>query len=408
MAALLLASSVAVVCARQFFAAQVLPHEIRHDDAALRDVDPRAPFVIDRALQLAAHYFVHASNEDGTFRYEVDESTGAVAVGRYNVLRHAGAAYAMLELYEVTKNERLRESAERAMRHLEAWVRPCPVRKGRELCVTEEGATKLGGNALALLALTKLADDGGTPSKDLLRGLAERIVHLQEENGAFRAHKQSVLDGRVHDFVSEYYPGEAVFALARLYALDRDARWLRAAMKGARYLVTVRDGGVDEEDLPYDHWLLHALRALSRYDDSAVFADHAERVVAAMDAAKVQWPALPGSAAWPDPPKATPTATRIEGLLAANALLRARGRYGAADRALALAESAARFLLTQQIDEAAARELPDPAAALGGFVGTPGGSTVRIDYVQHAVSALIDLQRALAVAAMTPAAQKSH
>ena len=69
------------------------------------------------ALRLAGAYFVQACGPDGRFTYEYDPVPDLDS-GRYNVLRHAGTVYAMMELYAIHRDPRLLAAAERAAAYL--------------------------------------------------------------------------------------------------------------------------------------------------------------------------------------------------------------------------------------------------------------------------------------------------
>ena len=83
-----------------------------------------------------------------------------------------------------------------------------------------------------------------------------------------------------------------------------------------------------------------------------------------------------------------------EGLLAAYRLFVAANRPEDAELALQSALRSARFQLRTQIGPEAAMFLPNPQRALGGFAYNLNTLDVRIDYVQHNVSALLALLNA--------------
>lgn len=102
----------------------------------------------------AGQYLTRSAGPDGKFVYIYRAKTDKVAK-KYNIIRHSGTVYSMLELYEVTGDEELLKAAERAVRYLLKWVYPCQTKKGTAACIVEEGYVKLGGNALSAVALAK-------------------------------------------------------------------------------------------------------------------------------------------------------------------------------------------------------------------------------------------------------------
>jgi hypothetical protein len=74
-----------------------------------------------------------------------------------------------------------------------------------------------------------------------MQELAKWMVQKQRDDGWFPVHKMIKSTMQATDFVSGYYPGEAILALVRLYRIDKDEKWLTAAQKAADYIIHVRD-----------------------------------------------------------------------------------------------------------------------------------------------------------------------
>ncbi len=217
------------------------------------------------AARGGGQYLTQAVDASGKFAYVYRPKTNEVP-GKYNILRHAGTVYAMLELYEVTAETQLLQAARRAIDYLLLSAKPCEAGKREALCIVEKDQVKLGGNALAVIALAKYTQvTQDRQYMPVLLRLGEWIQSVQRENGKFFVHKQTYPDGKIADFVSQYYPGEALLAMVRLYALDSRPNWLDTAEKGAQYLIKVRDRGLSNSELSHDHWLLYALNELYRY-----------------------------------------------------------------------------------------------------------------------------------------------
>jgi len=104
--------------------------------------------------------------------------------------------------------------------------------------------------------------------------------------------------------------------------------------------------------------------------------------------------------AWGDA-RSTPAATRTEGLLAASALMRRVGRGDEADAFHAAARAAVGFQLRTQVWPESAMHFRNPRRAIGAFREDLGGVYVRIDFVQHNLSGILELLRQT-TAAKTP------
>ena len=284
-------------------------------------------------------------------------------------------------------------AAGQAVGYMLAQTHPC----GSEaLCIAEEGEVKLGGNALAILALVyhlRTVDD--PEHLAAAQALARWIVQVQKENGAFGIHKMAFPDERRMDFTSIYYPGEAIYALAQLYELDRRREWLEAAAKNAGYLITERDRELKTDALPHDHWLLYGLAKLARAAPAPLWKRHGLRIARGIiatqnrDATPLDW-----TGSFYRPPRSTPTATRTEGLGAAYALA-SDNDHGLKEAILDAYCRGVGFQLQTQFHPEKAMYLSDPRRVLGGFHRSLTDYEIRIDYNQHNISSLLGLHAIL-------------
>jgi hypothetical protein len=260
---------------------------------------------------------------------------------------------------------------------------------------------KLGGNGLAVLSLAKYMEvTGDNRYMPLVKRMGEWILSVQDESGRFYIHKQVFPEGEVSDFRSVYYPGEAIFALAMLGRLDDENsdKWLKGAARGARYIIEIRDGKKQDMELPHDHWLLYGMDELSRsgYDKEGVFLKHALRL------AKVISDAQHKDSYYPDwiggfgkNPRSTPAATRMEGIGAAYRMAKRAGLEEEGKDILKTFRLGGGFLLRMQIGPSWAMHLKNPSRSIGGVRRSFANFDIRIDYVQHNLSALLALQQAL-------------
>ncbi|MEW6737973.1 MAG: hypothetical protein AB1489_42240, partial [Acidobacteriota bacterium] len=310
-------------------------------------------------------YLSQVVDTDGKFVYIYSPKTNA-APPKYNLLRHAGSVYAMFELYQVTGDKELLAAAERALGYLLNSIKTSTTNAGPSACLVGDGNyVKLGGNALAVIALAKYIETTGDRKYlPLLQQLGRWIKSVQSSNGQFAVHKQSYTDGRVIDFESQYYPGEAILALVRINALDRNKAWLDAAEAGAQYLINVRDENLSEKKLPHDHWLLYALNELYRQRPKPLYLEQAMRLARAMLRAQRRNPKYPDwRGGFFKPPRSTPTATRMEGLCAAYKLAKDFGRQADAEAILAGLRLGAIFQLQTQFRPESAMYLQNPLRA---------------------------------------------
>jgi hypothetical protein len=368
--------------------------------------NPLAPDLSPQGLRTAAvdggEYLLRNLEDDGWFRYTYEPKRDSYEAG-YNLLRHAGSCYALAQLSGETGDPRYLAGARRGLEALLTKAQgPRPEDAGEdfEAIVSPGQEAKLGGAALTMLALLEYQQASGEERYlPRTRALARFLLFRQEANGHFIS-KYFYGEPDPQPFESIYYPGEAILALLRLYAADSNPAWLAGARRGADWLIDVRDRDAAVDELAHDHWLLMALNELDQQlsvaePQAAKYRDHAAKIAAAILGAQRQrapWPDWIGT--FYDPPRSTPTATRAEAMVA---MVELAQRHGQDTRPYleSLLKMAA-FERRTQLTRENALYLRRPDLALGGFRRSLDNWEVRIDYVQHNVSALLGLRRLLA------------
>jgi hypothetical protein len=304
---------------------------------------------------------------EGKFIYRFRASSEPKPGRKYNVLRHCGTAWSMMEVGRHMKLPQVSQAAERAVQHMvQSFL--LPYGDTDMLCVVDGGKIKLGGNGLALLALAELLE--ARWDADLARvaqRLGRYIVSEQLEDGDF-VHSRVYETNRVRAFRSDYYTGEALFGLLRLHEVTGEKEWLDCALASEGELFK-RNYGVFSQS----HWMLYALEQLHRHSGANMCLEHARQIAEHI-------------LMFPDYRKdkrSTPIACRSEGLLA---YIRMAERSG--DRNMSPdAESCLREVrrnLSLQL------EFKTPT---GAFVRGGGSDEIRIDYIQHNISAFLAYQR---------------
>ena len=346
--------------------------------------------------KLAAHYLEAVCDENGKFTYVVDPNSGKVS-SSYNILRHAGSIYSLAMFNQAHPDPKAVEAMVRAaafMRKnyigpdegshaLAVWSEPLPEKSDAEL-----GAAGLG------LDCADRPRSGKTECHSARRpaGIGALLSSLCRRAMVVLPGKYSPDSGPDEDFNSLYYPGEAALGLISLYELDHRTEWLVAAGNALSYLAKSR---VNVRKLPPDHWALIATSRFLQYCPEgecavsrAELIEHAARICDRFLRDQVgSAPDARRNGAFGADGRTTPAAIRLEGLLATLEYLpdddtgRRDRIEGAIDRGIA-------FLLAAQITAG-----PYAGGMPGAVSSAPHAAEIRIDYVQHALSAWLRYQK---------------
>jgi len=216
---------------------------------------------IKSLIEGATYFLTNQVKADGQFKYGYF-SAFAKRIGTYNILRHSSSLYAMAEGYELIKDESIIQTVEQGIDYVirEAMV----YKKDQEVAfivdVANHNEIKLGSNATAILAMTKYMEQtNSTKYVKEAQALARGIIAMKTVSGGF-IHVLSYPSFEIKDIHRIiYYEGEAVFALLRLYALDKEPQWLEEARKSLDYFIA------NDYWKHHDHWLSYAANEITDY-----------------------------------------------------------------------------------------------------------------------------------------------
>ncbi len=385
------------------------------NDAPIAAESPAAPTErvdreqLHRAIDLAMGYLVRSCGDDGQFVYRVNLDPAVTPAPKYNLLRHAGTIYA-LAMYAGWRSDPSSVEAvalraadflkRRAIAPVEGrdgllavWSRP---EIGSSV---DQPEAKLGGAGLALLALAGVEriQPGTTPPADL-QATGRFVLYLQKSDGSFFSKYIPSQGGRSDAWTSLYYPGEAALGLLELYELDPQRPWREAAERALKYLARRRRDRITVEP---DHWaLLATARLFDIADregweiDRPALTFHAAQICKQMvDDLPRYRPSRATAGCLTNDGRTCPTATRLEGLQAALTFL-PEDYIELRRRIVPVIDEAMAFLVRAQVPSGPhAGGIPRSVLPVTGEEERCG--EIRIDYVQHALSAMLqyDAQR---------------
>lgn len=364
---------------------------------------------LSAAIDDATGYLVTACGDDGEFVYRINLDPEVELSERYNVLRHAGTVYALAQANGRKPKPAVVGAMKRSAGFLKrSVIGPVPEQEDMLAAWSRDeinhsggpDVAKLGATGLSLVALLsveRLAP--GTTELEDLRALGRFVRYMQKDDGGFYSKFYPPPEGRDDSWTSLYYPGETALGMVMLYEHDPTDEWLESAVKALSYLAVQRKRG---RDIPADHWALIATKrvlALANHGDVELDRDllvtHGKKIVENIVRSQPTPTAqhLLGSHA--SDGRTTPTATRLEGLIAALDFLPAEN--GALRRrTMRSLEAGIAFLLLAQVDDDKHRGAMPRAIHRRADEGSSfnrRATEVRIDYVQHALSAYIGYER---------------
>jgi hypothetical protein len=369
---------------------------------------------LKEAIDLSAAYLIKQCRKDGKFLYRINVNPAIRLKPKYNLLRHAGAIYA-LAFYDQTVPQQLtQDTLKRATDFLKkSVIEPIPGKNDLLAVWSKPEIThnakplqaKLGGTGLGLVALLSAEKRiPGTTSVAYLRKMGNFLLYMQKTGGSFYSKYIPEKGGRDDSWTSLYYPGEAALGLLMLYEKDPVLTWLQAAAESMAYLARKREG---KNLVEADHWaLLATAKLLPLYDrcrqplPKAAIERHAVQICESiLKSLPLKYDNSIRYGSFTEDGRTTPTAIRLEGLLAALSFLPA-DYTDLRKKMVAAINEGMQFLLRSQIQSGkhaggiprAIHTLPEDHPQFRKSFNRRA-TEVRIDYVQHALSAMLQYER---------------
>ena len=361
----------------------------------------------------------------------------------YNMVRHTLGAYSMALVEEWSKDPKHLKTAEEGWKWIESRIRwggpprrsdgtiddaltiwhdgPLP---GPDVAIFEaneneydrslppDWANKMGGVSVALLGYTQARRVGWTlpPARQKIAdGLARFVLYMQKPDGAFH-HYYVAPKNKYYGTENSIYPGEILYAVARLFGETRDERYRTAFKRGMNEALGwfKREMAIREPDgtyvearrkelVQFQPWIAMAMEEMHRYDPDSSYVDASNLVSTwiidtyQFDETRAFFPDyLGGYLKVLDELPAMHTFVYTEGTAASYVLARRAGSPPEiVDKLRKGALLAARFIIQQQVRPGENDYyFPNPKKAYGGVKYCMNHNKQRIDYTYHALSSV--------------------
>ncbi len=269
----------------------------------------------------------------------------------YNILRHAGTTYSILEAYELMPDDELLKVAESAINYIIGKIKNFEINGNKVSVVVEKDTIKLGGNALAIIMLAKYSQiTNNNEHIALMQSMANYICETQDMDGEFIIQKQR-------------------YSTKEIYNANINT-------------------------IIHDHWLLYALNELYLEQPQDMYIEHTllitKSIIKSQIIDNIENPHWNGAYRIPYLRlESTPTACRSEGLCAAYHLLHDNGYSKEALKVKNAIDEGIGFQLQNQVRHESVTPYKNKKLCLGAFKRGLTMHDLRIDFTQHNISSLI-------------------
>ncbi len=229
--------------------------------------------LILRLARIGAKYLANQVKPSGKFIYGRLPCFDKVLTN-YNTLRHFSSIFALLDVYETYRMGEMTvgSAISRAIKFgVNNFIKYRTLADGSTAAYVveiDDNEIKLGAQGLLLLTLIKHAALMKTKKYlPLMNDVARAIFTMQKPDGSF-VHVLNADDFSVkEEFRVVYYDGEAVFGLMKLYALTHDETLLKAAELAFQRFVATNHWK------NHDHWLSYSINELTTYQPKREYFD---------------------------------------------------------------------------------------------------------------------------------------
>ena len=245
-------------------------YELCHEgaDTGRRMVSALDADYAENIIDHASSFLLNQVQDNGSFIYGIRPQFDK-EIDNYNILRHSGTIWSLICRYRMFPDDALKKTIESTIDYMLKQLR-YDEDGAAYLQEVDESEIKLGANGIAVVTLTEYMDVLQNENyRDICVALGEGILKQQDpENGSYW-HVLFTDFSRLEEFRTVYYDGECTFALARLYSLTGDQKWLDAACRAIDHFIAA------DYTQYRDHWVAYSLNEVTKYVDRQDYYDFA-------------------------------------------------------------------------------------------------------------------------------------
>lgn len=293
-----------------------------------------------------------------------------------NDIRRLAASWAGTELMSYLQNEDLKPMVRATIKYYLQDQK----RNDDGLYIDLGDDAKIAYNAFLIMALVNSPNYPGR--EILMRQLADAILGQQQEDGSYNTDflKKSTTG-------TDYYPGESMLALMKLYNATKDEKYLGSVKKAFPYY---RDYWRKNKNTAFIPWHTQTYKLLYEISPDKELADFVyemnDWIINSEQQFKSDYPDYIGG--FKEQPSNS-TASYLEGLADAYVVAQKVGNNEHIEKYRKSIKLAARFVLQTQYTDRNIFYIKNPDKALGGFRQSLTNNQQRNDYTQHATLGLI-------------------
>ena len=285
---------------------------------------------------------------------------------------------------EVMKETNDKRAAALIKATLDYYLKNYRVKGRKGFYVKTDKRAPIANNAFLIMALINSPEYRGR--EKLMRGLADELLAQQRNDGKFITDFETGGEGGI-----DFYPGETILALMKLYEETGEAVYFEAAKRAFPYYRDYWRGNKNTAFVPW-HTQVHLL--MYKAEKNPEWAEFAFEMNSwLIDNDQLFEPAYPDLKGGFKRNPGNSTSSYAEGVCDAYALADLAGNDERAAKFLESCRLALKFVMQTQYTPDNVFYLKDGNRALGGFRKSLVDNSQRCDYTQHAILALMKAYR---------------